>query len=181
MKDRLLFLKTMIKDYRLGAVTRSSRFVIQRVVNNLPLNGQSRVVVEYGPGDGVITRAALDAMSGKGRLIAIETNPDFVKILEGIDEPAFELRPTGVEEWLAQDEVQEVDAVFSGIPFTFFAPAQRENIVQQTHGLLKDGGVFVVYQNSLLMRPYLKKYFSKVTTSFEPRNFLPYFVMRAEK
>lgn len=181
MKDRLLFLKTMIKDYRLGAVTRSSRFVIRRVADNLCLNGGTPTVVEYGPGDGVITREALTRIKDGGQLIAIETNPDFVRILGDIDDPKFQLRSMGVEDWLEQGEVDTADAVFSGIPFTFLTPAQRDRIVRDTHALLKDGGVFVVYQNSLLMRPYLQKYFSKVTTSFEPRNFLPYFVMRAEK
>ena len=181
MKDRLLFLKTMVKDYRLGAVTRSSRFVIRKVVANLSLNGGAPVVVEYGPGDGVITSEALRAIGEGGRLIAVETNPDFVTLLSRIDDPKFELRSMGVEDWLEQAEVDKADAVFSGIPFTFFSTEKRDSIVRSTHALLKDGGVFVVYQNSLLMRPYLQKYFSKVTTTFEPRNFLPYFIMRAEK
>ena len=183
MSNKFLYLKTMVKDYRLGAITRSSRFVIRKVVDNLPLkgNGRAPVVVEYGPGDGVITREALQGLAEHGQLIAIETNPEFVEMLGQIDDPRLAVRPMGVEDWLEQGEVGEVDAVFSGIPFTFFPPAKRDGVVRDTHALIKEGGVFVVYQNSLLMRPYLQKYFSKVTTTFEPRNFLPYFVMRAEK
>lgn len=181
MKNKLLYLTTMIKDYRLGAVTRSSRFVVRRVLGALPLEEPGATIVEYGPGDGVITARVLEGMHADSRLVAIETNPDFVAMLRGIDDTRFHLHAMGVEEWLDQAEVSGVDAVFSGIPFTFFSPARRDAIVQRTHALLREGGAFVVYQNSLLMRPYLAKHFSSVTTAFEPRNFLPYFVMRAVK
>ena len=39
----------------------------------------------------------------------------------------------------------------------------------------------VTRQLMRLVLPLLKKYFRRVTMRFEPRNILPYFIMRAEK
>jgi phospholipid N-methyltransferase len=71
--------------------------------------------------------------------------------------------------------------VISGIPFTLFASREREAVIRNTHELLSPNGIFVVYQYSPFVFPILKKFFSDVEISFEPRNFLPYFIMRARK
>ncbi|NUM25062.1 MAG: hypothetical protein HUU49_00385 [Candidatus Buchananbacteria bacterium] len=176
------FIKTALTDYRVGALTRSSHFVARRVVQEL-LPAYRRIV-EYGPGDGAITKLLLQQLPADGKILAIESNPDFARGLKNIADVRLQ-----VVEALAQEVSkdfaafgwQKIEAVFSGIPFSFLNPDLRQRIVDQTYNALEPGGIFLVYQYSTLMAPYLKKRFKKVVVKFEPRNFPPYFLMIAKK
>ncbi|TSC60872.1 MAG: hypothetical protein G01um1014107_225 [Parcubacteria group bacterium Gr01-1014_107] len=177
---KTLFLRTMLKDYKVASVTRSSSYVVRKIINNLDWQNKSQTIVEYGPGDGVITREIAKRIE-KGKIIAVESNESFVKILKVLKDQRITIEHKDVEKFLEEKKVREVDAVISGIPFTFIRQERRERIVNETFNILKGGGCFVVYQNSTLMLPILRKYFPSVKTSFEPRSFLPYFIMKAEK
>ena len=177
------FIKKAISDYRVAALTASSKFVVNQILDRLR-EISPRYVVEYGPGDGVITREILKLLPEDGRLIAIETNDEFCNELEKIADKRFTLIRGNVLD-VAKDYsklgVDYADAVVSGIPFTYFNPTSRENVIADTHRGLNEAGVFIVYQFSPLVRPILKKNFSKVSTQFELRNFPPYFIMEARK
>ena len=41
-----------------------------------------RLFVEYGPGVGTFCRPVLERLRGDGRLIVIDTNPDFIEYLQ---------------------------------------------------------------------------------------------------
>ncbi len=178
----LSFIRTALKDHKVAAVTASSRFVIQRLLKELP--DGVRTVVEYGPGDGVITRELLARLPADGRLLAIETNEEFVRLLGGIADPRLTIVRGDVREAtrdLAGSAVGPADVVVSGIPFTLFTPEEREEVVRRTSAALRPGGRFVVYQFSPLMLPVLKRRFRAARVVFEPRNLPPYFIMVAEK
>ena len=69
----------------------------------------------------------------------------------------------------------------TSIPLTFYSAAERESLIANTAALLATGGAMIVYQYTPLVWPLLKRHFRRVTMRFEPRNILPYFIMRAEK
>src|SRR5499427_10842628 len=79
--ERLLFARNFFRHPRmLGSIVPSSRFLIKQLLE--PINfGRARVIVEYGPGSGVITAELLRRMRSDAVLIAIEMNPDFVSYL----------------------------------------------------------------------------------------------------
>ena len=64
----------------LGSIIPSSRFLIRELLKPVDW-AQAKVIVEYGPGVGVITTEVLRQMRPDAVLIAIETNPDFVTYL----------------------------------------------------------------------------------------------------
>lgn len=136
------------------------------------------LIVEYGPGTGNITRALLRKLSFNGKLIAIELNPKFEKMLDQMGDPRLQVRLGGVLEVLpsiAHD--QKVDAVVSGIPFSFFPEEDRETIVIKTRQLLRPGGSFIVYQSTRLLVPLFEKHFDSISVKYEPRNIFPYFII----
>ena len=58
--DQFLFVKSLLQNpVEIGQVIPSSRFLAGRMVSKLNLK-QARVVVEFGPGTGSVTRAILD-------------------------------------------------------------------------------------------------------------------------
>lgn len=175
------FLSVAARDIRVGAVMPSSRHAVRQVLAAVPA-GASRII-EYGPGDGVITRRLFERLSPDGRLLAIETNERFTAGLSSISEPRFSLVHGDARravEHAAALGLGQFDAAVSGIPFSLLSDADRREVVDMTHGLLRSGGAFVVYQTSPLMVPYLRRRFG-VSTKLELRNIPPYFIMKAVK
>jgi phospholipid N-methyltransferase len=178
------FLKTALRDYKVGAFTPSSSFVVKQVVKKLPHHSRS-CIIEYGAGDGVITKALLEHMPRDGKLIAIEMNPHFIALLKKIRDPRLQIVHGNVLEIcknLSDLRLPRIDAVVSGIPFSFLNSNERHLIAKQTFQKLSEHGRFILYQFSPLMFPYLKKYFKKkIDLSLELRNFPPYLIIVAEK
>ncbi len=177
------FIKTAIEDYKVGAITKSSKYATEKVLSHMQQDCAH--VIEYGAGDGIITGKILERLPPHGKLLAIETNKTFVDVLhKTFSDP----RVTVIHDDVAHAKkiVKELlpsgaDFIVSGIPFSFIKPEIRRSIVRDTHESLAVGGRFVVYQYSTLMLPILKRHFTSVDVSFEPRNIPPYFVMKALK
>jgi phospholipid N-methyltransferase len=176
------FIKTALEDYKVGALTQSSRYAIQRIIENLPVH--PKCIIEYGPGDGITTEKLLEHLHPEGTLIAVESNKSFTEKLEQISDKRLIIvhdDATHISAKIREFAPHGADAVVSGIPFSFIEKADRETIVKNTERGLRPGGVFIVYQYSTLLAPLLKHYFKKVGISFEPRNIPPYFIMKAVK
>jgi len=62
MQEQLNFLKVALRDRRIGAMTRSSKYVVNAVVRNFNNKSLQRVI-EYGPGDGVVTKECREMVS----------------------------------------------------------------------------------------------------------------------
>lgn len=175
------FLKVAARDFRVGAVMPSSRWATAKIMSRVP-DRLSRVL-EYGPGDGVLTRRLLDRLDSQGTMLAIEANPTFVGELSKIADARFSLvhgDATIASSFAKEHGLDSFDLVISGIPFSMLSDKTRRDVVDMTHALLRPGGTFLVYQTSPLMVPYLKRRFD-VKVSMELLNVPPYFVMQARK
>jgi len=182
MTKQLFFLKTALRDYRVGAVLPSTRHAMRGVLAELPR--ECRYVVEYGPGDGVSTRAILASLPQDGLLAAVERNPDFLPGLRAIADARLRLVLGDVRAISTQLHLlglPRIDTVVSSIPFSFLSHEERDAIVRRTEEALATGGRFIVYQYSPLMLRYLRKRFTRVRVRLEVRNLPPYFIMVAEK
>ena len=151
-----------------------------REIHNEPMNR----VIEYGPGDGVMTKELLIIMPKNGQLLAIETNPKFLGMLRLIDDPRLQVidgKAQNISKSLLTG-AGSYDLIISSIPFSMIKFADREKIVRNTHDLLTKTGRFIIFhQYSPLMLRLMKKYFRSVSISFEPRNVMPCFMIHAQK
>jgi len=172
-----------LRDVKVGAFAPTSRYAIARMIPYIPYSANA--IVEYGPGDGVITRHLLRRTSPYGKVLAIERNADFVRELGTIHDPRLVVKKGDallVTQYLKETGIDKIDAVISGIPFSFFKPEDRLRIIGQTYEALAPNGVFVVYQFSILMLRYLREYFTNIEWHFEVRNLPPcFFIMVAKK
>lgn len=176
------FLKTALRDHRIGAITKSSPQTIARVVEAIPRS--CSYLVEYGPGDGTVTRAILDRLPRDGRLVAIERNASLFGALQELRDERLTVVHGDILEIaprLHELPIPRIDAVVSCVPCTILQPHEREQLVRDTHRALAPGGAFIMYQYSPLMAPLLRRYFGGVRFSFAPLNLPPYFVMTAKK
>jgi len=160
----------------LGSIVPSSRFLIRQLLEPVDW-GQARVIVEYGPGVGVITTEVLRRMSPDTMLIAIETNPDFVSYLrDSIKDERLHVvegSAESVDEILRRYGQSNASYVISGIPFSTIPAPVRERILLKTCEVLKPGGSFLVYQFSSRVLQDLQRIFRYVRRKFEPLNVLP--------
>ncbi len=188
MRD-LEFLKTAFRDYaQVGALVPSSRYVAERIVGCL--SPADRFIVEYGAGDGVITRTLLPKLPAEGRVVAVEIKHELVAELERINDPRLRVihdDARNVSCQLSQLDLPQIDAVICGIPLSTRAlvdrgiRAMQREIIANSASALAPGGRFILYQHTFVAIPTLKKFFSRVEWRFEPRNFLPYLIMVAKK
>lgn len=182
MKKGLTFLKTALKDYKVGAVTRTSKFVVKKIVSYI--KPEYKYFLEYGPGDGAVTREILKKVPNDGKFVTIELNEEFYKELSKIKDPRFVVIKGDIAEYskkIKELGLPRVDFVLSSVPFTIIGPKTREAIIGNTADAMQPGGTFLMFQYSLLMKSVIKKVFKNCNFYLEPRNFPPYFIMTAVK
>ena len=160
----------------LGSLIPSSPFLVKRLLEQIDWE-RARVVVEYGPGVGTITRELLQRMRPDALLLALELNPEFVDFLRH-DLPDPRLRvvhasAATVAKVLAEHARPHADYVISGIPFSTLPAATRSEILASTRTVLQPDGAMLVYQFSPKVLPYLQQTFPRVIRAFEPFNVLP--------
>ncbi len=172
-----LFARNFVKHPRmLGSVIPSTRFLIERVLNEVEWS-RARVMVEFGPGVGTFTREILARLHPEGALVVLETNPDFVRHMrESISDPRLHVvhaSAATVESALRERGLAPADYVISGIPFSTLPARIREDVLNATRAALGPRGKFLVYQFSARVHADLERIFSSVRRGFEPRNVLP--------
>lgn len=176
-------IKSFIKDYKVAAFASSSHFLINEVLKEV--DGGMKIIVEQGAGDGVLTKRLLGIVATNSKVIAIEQNKIFLEILRSIHDNRLTIWEGFAQDFeytkfLTSDE--KVDIIFSSIPFSFLKKEDREQIVRNAHENLLPGGKLIIFhQYSLLMKGELKKYFSNIKYKFIFRNFLPCFILIAQK
>ena len=177
MTETLLFASNFLRHpYMLGSVIPSSRFLVNQVLKPIEWE-RARVLVEYGPGVGSFTGEILRRMRNDARLVALETNRDFVAFLRAqlpderlrvVHESAAEVQTV-----LEQLELYKADYIISGIPLGSMPEAVRADIVGKSHAALAPGGAFLVYQFTARVLPALRRTFGDVRHSFELYNLPP--------
>ncbi|HPC73508.1 MAG TPA: methyltransferase domain-containing protein [Syntrophales bacterium] len=155
----LLYVKNLLHDRYVASVTPTSHFAVEKLCGKMDFS-RDRLVVEYGPGTGVFTDAMLNLMTPASRLVAIERNHDFCRVLEKkISDrrlAVFNQCAGCVIEILHTGSESQADYVISGIPFSYLAPEKRKEILQATYRVLKKGGKFLAYQTFYQPSKFLK-------------------------
>lgn len=174
---RLLFARNFIKHpTMLGSVIPSSQVLVERLLARADWS-RARTVVEFGPGIGTFTAAILKHLPVNSRLLAIETNRDFVDYLQReLDDPRLLVEcgsAADIKVILQRHGLPQADYIISGIPFSVMPDALREDILVNTHDALQPDGAFLVYQFSNKVQRDLERLFGQVERGFVLRNVLP--------
>ena len=171
------FLRGFIKNpVMVGSVIPSSKVLIDRMLEPVAWD-EVKLFVEYGPGVGTFTRPILDRMAPDAKLIAIDTNQDFINYLnEDIDDPrliAVHGSAADVEKIVADQGFAHADYVLSGLPFSTLPPGVGQAIGGATSRVIRAGGAFLVYQFSPKVRDFIAPHFERIDRGFEWINVPP--------
>jgi phospholipid N-methyltransferase len=162
---------------------------------------QPRVIVELGPGTGVMTRELLRRMTPDSRLFALEVNPRFVKHLRErcSDRRLTVLHADACElaKHLRAHDACAVDAVVSSLGLTSMPEHLRSLIVNQAESCLAEHGVLTQFQYFTSQIPlpnktparngrfcektFLGSYFLEIQTKHVLLNFPPAVVFTCRK
>ncbi len=147
---RLAFFRGFLtRPKEVGSFIPSSRFMERRIVKTADL-ASAKLAIELGPGTGGTTRALLRNMAPDAKLLAIEINPGFVRLIrQTIDDPRLLVHhgsATEIPKILAEHQLAAPDVILSGIPFSTMQPTLGTAILQSARDSLAEGGRFVAYQ-----------------------------------
>jgi phospholipid N-methyltransferase len=139
-------------------------------------------VVELGPGTGGSTRTLLRALRPDAKLLAIEINPAFVKLLRTkIQDPRLivhEGSATEITEALRQHGLAAPDLVLSGIPFSTIPKPVGRAILRSVRDALAPHGRFVAYQARDRVEILGREVFGRPRVQMEMLNVPPMRVYR---
>ncbi|MDB5176425.1 MAG: ribosomal adenine dimethylase [Candidatus Saccharibacteria bacterium] len=183
---RSVFFTEYIKNFRIvGAVAPSSRHLAARMVASIDF-ARVKIIVEYGPGTGIFTDQIVERMKPGTKLIAIETNSAFYKILSdkyaSIDTvEIIHDSAENINSILKQRGVSSLDCVISGLPFAALPSSVSHTILESTAKLLGNSGVFITFQYTLFKKELFKSYFADIKVTREFRNIPPAYILKCSQ
>jgi phosphatidylethanolamine/phosphatidyl-N-methylethanolamine N-methyltransferase len=166
LDDEMQFIRSWIeKPLSTGAVMPSSRVLARAMARYVDPRSQGPVI-ELGPGTGPVTQALVRQGVDPGRLILVEFNPDFCRLLRTrypaatvVQGDAYRLRS------LLESYVDEpAAAVVSGLPLVTKPLRTRVRLISDAMTLLATGAPFVQFTYAML--PPIPKELSGARGSF---------------
>jgi phosphatidylethanolamine/phosphatidyl-N-methylethanolamine N-methyltransferase len=152
LADSARFLKSLIAAPRLtGAVAPSGRALARAMAAAAgpPPHG---LIVELGPGTGPVTRSLIESGVARERLVMVEFDPGFCRLLmrrfapaRTIEGDAYDLPRT-----LAELAGQPIAAFVSSLPLLNQPPQRREKLIGDAFVLMGPAGLFVQFTYGLM-------------------------------
>ena len=171
------FLRGFIKHpLMVGSIIPSSRAMVDRML--APVDWSAcKLFVEYGPGVGTFTEHVLRRMAPDATLIAIDTNPDFIRYLRGkfTDSRLFPVTGSAadVRQIIADCGFEQADYILSGLPFSTLPAGIGPKIAEESYEAIRPGGAFLVYQVKARARDFMAAHFKRIDKGFEWANVPP--------
>ncbi len=166
--DEVHFLRSWIeKPLTTGAVMPSSK-VLARTMAAYVDPKSNGPVVELGPGTGAVTQALVERGVDPARLVLVEFNPTFCRMLRArypaatvVQGDAYRLRH------LLESTLRErADAIVSGLPLVTKPMRTRVRLISEAMTLLRPGAPFV--QFTYAMVPPIPKGLNGIRTEASP-------------
>lgn len=147
---------------------------------------RANVVVELGPGDGVITHFILERLRPDAQLLIFEINETFVKKLHIAfqDDQRVVVIHDSAENMSRHFEergITSVDYFISGIPFIMLPEILAERITAACLTWLGKGGLFIQFHYFPSMLPFYKRIFGNVEVDLVPLNIPPALIVSCKK
>ncbi|RYD72617.1 MAG: ribosomal RNA adenine dimethylase [Sphingobacteriales bacterium] len=159
-----------------GTVWPSSPHLIRKMLS--PINfSKADCIIEFGVGDGCITRELLQKMKFGSKLLAFEINPQFYnqQLKELKDDKLFLINDSAekADFYLKQMGIDKAQYVVSSLPLSNLGRAFTESLLSKTKNILAERGRFIQFQYSLSQYSAIKKFFPRTKIKFTALNLPP--------
>lgn len=178
MKEILI--DKLIKDKYVGAVASKPSHVTKCIINKIDFV-EAKVILEYGLGNGAVTKHLLNRMNLDSTLFIFETNEKFIKNLSNLKDNRLIIINADAEkaQMILENryKIKKVDCIISTIPLTFVDRKKRRRIIFKSFSLLKKEGKFITAQYSWFIYNLIKKQFSESSIKSTLFNMPPIFII----
>lgn len=156
MQSSARFLKKFLDSpATVGSIIPSSRMLVSAMLSPVDW-ARAETIVELGAGTGVITRAIEGRRRSDSAFLAFESDPQMRAELGRrypdalLEDDAFHMHTA-----LERHGLEGADCVISGLPFANFPRNQQAGLITAIHDALRPGGLFVAFQYTRQLQPYL--------------------------
>lgn len=154
VKDWLSFVERMARNPRaIGAISPASPALAEAMAREIDFSNPGRVL-ELGPGTGAITRALIRRGLSTERVLAVEADPTFARILR-VRFPGLQVVEGDATDAGRVETLGPFNGIISSLPLLNFPPHERVGVVLALLRLLPAGAPFVQY--SYGVRPPLPR------------------------
>lgn len=172
-----VFVRGFAGNWRqVGSVVPSSPWLVDALLEPIDWT-KAQVVVELGPGTGVVTRAIVKRLQPGAVLLAVEANAEFAAYLrETIADPRLTVvtgDATALPDHLRAAGLGRCDAVVSSLPLLSMTARDRRRSLAAAAAALGVAGVFVAYQYTRRLHAGIARCFAAVRTERVWRNVPP--------
>lgn len=173
LDDEVRFIRSWIeKPLATGAVTPSGRFLARTMASYVDV-ATPGPVVELGPGTGPVTEALVGRGVDSKRLVLVEFNPTFCRLLRSrypeatvVQGDAYRLKP------LLENLLREpASAVVSGLPLLTKPLRTRLRLINDVFSLMQPDAPFIQFTYSMTTPP-IPKGLARVETEASDRIWL---------
>ncbi|KAB2884430.1 MAG: methyltransferase [Pseudorhodoplanes sp.] len=173
LDDEVRFIRSWIeKPLATGAVTPSGRFLARTMASYVDV-ATPGPVVELGPGTGPVTEALVGRGVDPKRLVLVEFNPTFCRLLRSrypeatvVQGDAYRLKP------LLENLLREpASAVVSGLPLLTKPLRTRLRLINDVFSLMQPDAPFIQFTYSMTTPP-IPKGLARVETEASDRIWL---------
>jgi phosphatidylethanolamine/phosphatidyl-N-methylethanolamine N-methyltransferase len=149
--DQFRFLKGLVASPTKTGAVAPSGIALARLMASAVDPADRRPVLELGPGTGVVTAALLARGVAPERLVAVEYNPDFCRLIAArmpgvtvIEGDAYDLERTLPSEWRGP-----FSSVVSSLPLLTRPEPERVALLEAALDRTAPGGCFIQFSYSL--------------------------------
>jgi phospholipid N-methyltransferase len=179
MNDFQLFLGKFLRHgTAIASIAPSSRWLSRLTVRNIDWS-RANVLVELGGGTGPITRVIAGNARPECRVVVVERDPDFARLLRGRfgQLPNFEIVEGNVRDLgsiLADRGIATVDHVISGLPVPSLGKDLQADLFRAVAAVLEpDGSYNQITEIPWIYWGFYRRFFEDVQFVFEPLNIPP--------
>ena len=178
-----LFIKEVILSIKnIGAIAPSSRFLAKNILSEIDFE-EHQVILEFGSGNGAITKHILKHMPASSKLISLEINEEFFKHCEMKFRNYNNLKmhnhsAMAFDDVLKMYNIKKVDHLISSLPLAILPKQELNDLFEKIPSYIEDNGSFIQYQYSLSKYRFLKRFFETVKLDFTFTNIPPAFVYK---
>ena len=151
LDDEVRFIRSWIeRPLSIGAVTPSGKLLARTMAGYVDPDSDGPVV-ELGPGTGPVTEALVEAGVSPSRLVLVEFNPSFCRILRTRypDATLVQGDAYGMRRLLESLLLQPAAAVVSGLPLVTKPITERLRLIRDSFELMVPGAPFVQFTYSV--------------------------------
>jgi phospholipid N-methyltransferase len=175
----LFFKRFLQRPFQVASIIPSSKALVERVAAKMDFS-RPRVIAEYGPGEGVHSRAIARRMHPGSKLLLFELDSAFSRDLrrQFSGDPRVHVvnaDAATLPQELERRGIEQCDYILSGIPFSILEIKKKRALLQKTHEALKPGGSFIIYQVTNELRQHAT-FFDEADSEYFLQNIPPMFI-----